>query len=175
MAKWWRSMGNPSMFKIDELPYYISIGTINLVSYISCAVMIFHRFCVTREFGYKYLIWWAQYFLFKCKNKILLKKGRINSQSSIIVTSTIGVKQGSWRSETLFGMCMDQFEQMVHKFYGPSWFYGNVVIMVLLYVDDGSNGHGSVQFLCLETKLNWTKPFYIKRKPNQTIYELSSH
>ena len=131
MAKWWRSMGNPSMFKIDDLPYYISTSTINLVSYISCAVMIFHRFCVTREFGYKYLIWWAQYFLFKCKNKILLKKGRINSQSSIIVTSTIGVKQGSWRSETLFGMCMDQFEQMVHKFYGPSWFYGNVLIMVM--------------------------------------------
>ena len=55
-------------------------------------------------------------------------------------TSTIGVKPGCPLSPTLFGLCIDELEQMVIKFIKEEGIkevtLGNVVIMLLLYADN---------------------------------------
>ena len=54
--------------------------------------------------------------------------------------NTIGVKQGCILSPTLFGLCIDELEEMVTKFVKEECVeevaIGNVVIMLLLYLDD---------------------------------------
>ena len=53
--------------------------------------------------------------------------------------NTIGVKQGCPLSATLFGLCIDELEEMVAKFAKEGVeevAIGNVVIMLLLYADD---------------------------------------
>ena len=52
----------------------------------------------------------------------------IGNRLSDSFNSTIDVKQGSPLSPTLFGLCIDELEEMVAKF-------RNIIIMLLLYAD----------------------------------------
>ena len=65
---------------------------------------------------------------------------RMSDKLQIFFNSTIGVKQGCPLSPTLFGLCIDDFEEMVAKFVKEECVeevsIGNVVIMLLLYADD---------------------------------------
>ena len=65
---------------------------------------------------------------------------RMSDRLSNIFNSTIGVYQGYILSLTLFGLCIDEFEEMVAKFVKEEGVekvvIGNGVIMLLLYVDD---------------------------------------
>ncbi|MCO5586193.1 hypothetical protein L7F22_040132 [Adiantum nelumboides] len=65
---------------------------------------------------------------------------RMGEGISKFFTSTIGVKQGCPLSPTLFGLLIDELEHMVPEFMQQEGIeevmIGNVVIMLLLYVDD---------------------------------------
>ncbi|MCO5587893.1 hypothetical protein L7F22_041845 [Adiantum nelumboides] len=67
----------------------------------------------------------------------IMEMGR---EISEIFVSTIGVKQGCPLSPTLFGLCIDQLEQMVFDFMQEEGIEEvticNAVIMLLLYADD---------------------------------------
>ena len=93
---------------------------------------------------------------------------RMSDKLSDILNSTIGVKQGCPLSPTLFGLCIDELEEMVAKFVKEECVkevsIGNVVIMLLLYADDVvffANTLGDAQKLmkaleifCMHTKLS---------------------
>ena len=82
--------------------------------------------------------------------------------------STIGVQQGCPLSSTLFGLCIDELEEMATKFVKEECVeevgFGNAMIMHLLYADDVvlfANTLGDAQKLmkaleifCMHTKLS---------------------
>ena len=64
----------------------------------------------------------------------------MSDKLSDFFNSSIGVKQGCPLTPTLFGLCIDELEEMVTRFVKEECFekvaIGNNVIMLLLYVDD---------------------------------------
>ena len=65
---------------------------------------------------------------------------RMRDKFSDFFNSTIGIKQECALSLTLFGLCINELEEMVTKFVNEECVeevaIGNVVIMLLLYADD---------------------------------------